>query len=49
VPSERIGLILPEGLHAEMTELMLSEKKWVDRQDFIRHAIREKIERWKTR
>jgi metal-responsive CopG/Arc/MetJ family transcriptional regulator len=47
VPSQRIGLSIPEGLHSQMMEVILAEKKWVDRADFIRQAILEKVQRWR--
>ena len=49
VLSERITVLIPAGLHSEIVNVMTREQKWVDRQEFIRQAIREKVERWQNR
>jgi len=49
IPTERVTVLIPEGLYAEMVEVMTHEKKWVDRVEFVRQAVREKVDRWKAR
>ena len=49
VLSERITVLIPAGLHSEIVNVMTREQEWVDRQEFIRQAIREKVERWQNR
>lgn len=47
VASERLSLTIPLGLHSELVRLLQVDKQWVDRQEFIRHAIREQLARRK--
>ncbi len=49
VSSEKVGVLLPAGLHAEMLGIMAAEQRWFDRQDFIKEAVREKIERHRAK
>jgi hypothetical protein len=49
IPTERVTVLIPEGLYAEMVEVMTRERKWVDRVEFVRQAVREKVDRWKAR
>ncbi len=43
----KITLQIPEGLLNEINNIMKIDDKWITVQDFIREAIKEKIERWK--
>ncbi|MGC8981908.1 MAG: ribbon-helix-helix domain-containing protein, partial [Minisyncoccia bacterium] len=43
----KITLQIPEGLLKEINEIMKIDDKWITIQDFVREAIKEKIERWK--
>jgi hypothetical protein len=45
VQTESVTTKFPAGLHAEMVSLIDREKRWFDRQEFIKEAVREKIER----
>ena len=47
VSTEKVTATLPASEHAELVELIESTGRWVDRSDFVRQAIREKVERWK--
>lgn len=49
VPIERVTVILPTGVHDDMVRLIGSERRWFDRQEFIKEAVREKIEREKAK
>ena len=42
-----MGVTLPDGLYEEMIRVIDNERRWVDRVEFIREAIKEKLERWK--
>jgi hypothetical protein len=39
-------MTIPMGLYEEMVAILESERRWADRVDFIREAIKEKVERW---
>jgi metal-responsive CopG/Arc/MetJ family transcriptional regulator len=45
--SLKLTLQLPEGLFNEINSIITKEDLWMSSQDFIREAIKEKIERWK--
>jgi metal-responsive CopG/Arc/MetJ family transcriptional regulator len=47
VSYEKVGITLPEGVYAEMIGIIEADKRWFDRVEFIREAVREKIERWR--
>lgn len=49
VPSEPVTVLFPAGAHEEMVRLINSERRWFDRQEFIKEAVREKIEREKSK
>jgi Arc/MetJ-type ribon-helix-helix transcriptional regulator len=42
---ESVTVQFPSGLHDEMVELMRRQVRWFDRQEFIKEAVREKLER----
>ncbi len=44
--SVKLTLQLPEGLAKEINEIVSKHDLWMSSQDFIREAIKEKIERW---
>ena len=44
---QKVGVTLPDGLYEEMIRVIDNERRWVDRVEFIREAIKEKLERWK--
>jgi metal-responsive CopG/Arc/MetJ family transcriptional regulator len=46
--SVKLTLQLPEGLAKEINGIVEKHELWMSSQDFIREAIKEKIERWKT-
>ncbi len=37
----------PDGMVKEINIMMNQEGKWINTQDFVRDAVREKIDRWK--
>ena len=45
VATESVTVLIPAGVHDEMILLIQSEKAWFDRQEFIKEAIREKLQR----
>jgi len=45
VPYEHVHVKLPEGLHQELAEVLLRDRRWPSRQDFIIDAVREKLDR----
>jgi len=45
--SVKLTLQLPEGLAKEINEIVDKHDLWMSSQDFIREAIKEKIDRWK--
>ncbi len=47
VENRKINSSLPEGEMAELVRLIERTKKWNDVADFVRQAVREKLERWK--
>ena len=44
--SVKLTLQLPEGLAKEINDIVKKHDLWMSSQDFIREAIKEKIERW---
>ncbi|HEV2449673.1 MAG TPA: hypothetical protein VGU43_04590 [Thermoplasmata archaeon] len=44
---ERVGVTIPRRIHDEMLEIMRADPRWFDRVEFVREALKEKIERWK--
>ncbi len=44
--SVKLTLQLPEGLAKEINDIVEKHDLWMSSQDFIREAIKEKIERW---
>ena len=45
--SVKLTLQLPDGLAKEINVIVEKHDLWMSSQDFIREAIKEKIERWK--
>jgi hypothetical protein len=45
IPYEHVHVKLPEGLHQELAEILLRERRWPSCQDFIIDAVREKLDR----
>ena len=45
--SVKLTLQLPEGLFNEIDRIVDKQDLWMSSQDFIREAIKEKIEKWK--
>ncbi|MCI4345877.1 MAG: ribbon-helix-helix domain-containing protein [Thermoplasmata archaeon] len=45
VANEQVCVRLPAGLYEDLLRVMAAEKRWFDRQDFVKEAVREKIER----
>ena len=46
-PYERLHVGVPSGLFMEATKVVEYEGKWMSLADFVREAIKEKVERWK--
>ena len=44
--SVKLTLQLPEGLNKQINEIVKKHDLWMSSQDFIREAIKEKIDRW---
>jgi Arc/MetJ-type ribon-helix-helix transcriptional regulator len=44
--SVKLTLQLPEGLNKQINEIVEKHDLWMSSQDFIREAIKEKIDRW---
>jgi Arc/MetJ-type ribon-helix-helix transcriptional regulator len=49
VPLEKLGVMVPRGLHEELIRLIRAEGRWANRQEFLMEALREKIEREKAK
>jgi hypothetical protein len=47
VDYERVGVTIPKGIHDEMVAIIATDKRWFDRVEFAREAIKEKIDRWR--
>ena len=43
----KMTIAFPQGMIREMESIMSIEQSWLSAQEFIRDAIKEKIERWK--
>jgi len=43
----KIGILIPEGMIDTIENILKVDQSWISRQEFIRHAIQEKIDRWK--
>lgn len=46
---QQFGVTLPEGVYRDMMDLVEREKRWDGRVEFTREAVREKIEREKSK
>ena len=46
-PYERLHVGVPSGLFKEATKVVEYEGTWMSPADFVREAIKEKLERWK--
>lgn len=44
---EKVGITLPDGIYEEMVAIIETDRRWFDRVEFVREAVKEKIERWK--
>ena len=44
---EKKTVLIPAGMLREMHDIMNKDDKWISEQEFIREAIKEKIEKWK--
>lgn len=42
-----VSVTIPEGVYADMIRIVETERRWTDRVDFAREAIKEKVEREK--
>lgn len=49
VPLEKLGVMVPRGLHEELVRSIRAEGRWANRQEFLMEALREKIEREKAK
>lgn len=44
---KQVNIYFPEGLYDEMTNVMERANNWMNVQEFVRDAVKEKIDRWK--
>ncbi|MHB8430183.1 MAG: hypothetical protein ACYDDZ_06585 [Acidimicrobiales bacterium] len=44
---ESVTVSLPEGIYSDMIGVIETDRRWFDRVEFVREAVKEKIERWK--
>ncbi len=44
---QKVGITLPDGVYEEMVTIIETDRRWFDRVEFIREAVKEKIERWR--
>ncbi len=47
VANRKVNSSLPEGELEELLRIIDGTKRWNDVADFVRQAVREKVERWK--
>jgi len=43
----KIGILIPEGMIEAIENILKVDQSWISKQEFIRQAIQEKIDRWK--
>ena len=46
-PIVSFGVTLPEGVYEELVAVIETGRRWQDRVEFTREAIKEKLDRWK--
>jgi len=44
---EKVNVLIPEGMIEAIENILKVDQSWISRQEFIRQAIQEKIDRWK--
>ena len=44
---QKVGITLPDGVYEEMVAIIESDRHWFERVEFVREAVKEKIERWR--
>ena len=44
---EKINILIPEGMIEAIENILKVDQSWISKQEFIRQAIQEKIDRWK--
>jgi UTP:GlnB (protein PII) uridylyltransferase len=42
----QVNIFFPEGLYDDMAEVMEKANTWMNVQEFVRDAVKEKIDRW---
>ena len=48
VPLEKVTLAIPADLYADVSNIVKMGRRWISEADFIRHAIANEVERWKS-
>ena len=48
VPLEKVTLAIPADLYADVTQIVRLGRRWISEADFIRHAVANEVDRWKS-
>lgn len=48
VPLKKITLAVPADLYGDVTQIVRMGRRWISEADFIRHAIANEVDRWKS-
>jgi len=47
IKGEKVNVLIPEGMIEAIENILKVDQSWISKQEFIRQAIQEKIDRWK--
>jgi metal-responsive CopG/Arc/MetJ family transcriptional regulator len=47
VDYESVSVSIPRAIHDELIAIIEHDQRWFDRVEFVREAVKEKIDRWK--
>ncbi len=47
VEPKKVSTTMPEDDFDDMVRIIETDRRWVDVADFVRQAVREKVDRWK--
>ena len=48
VPLEKVTLAIPAELYSDVSSIVKTGRRWISEADFIRNAIANEVERWKS-
>lgn len=48
VPLKKVTIAIPGDLYSDVTEVVRAGRRWISEADFIRHAVANEVDRYKT-